>query len=172
MREIPDPRAVDQTMIRDHRQGRHCSGHGEMGRGQDIESVDFLVTGSRYSPLDGGIRGQDFVKNLPPGCAELFGIVQSMADEISRQDHGRCGDRTGEWPSPRLINPGDPEKAASVKNEFEGQVGHGSIQNPLKRWRVAICEGFTVAKSWVQKTIPSSATTTPRPVWVQELRML
>ena len=95
-----------------------------MGRGQDIKSIDFLVTGSRHGPLDGRIRGQDFVKNLPPGRAELFGIVQSMADEISRQDHGRGGDRTGEWPSPRFINPGDPEKAASVKNEFEGQVGH------------------------------------------------
>ena len=163
--ETFDRQTVDQAMIWQRIECLRGPAHREMSGPEDIEAVDFLPVRSRHGPENRGIGGESFIKNLPFGSGDHFRIVEPGTTEAFWENYRCCGNRTRKWPSTRLINPCNPVKAAGVKGDFEGQMGHDRIvQNPLKRWCIASWELLTVANSSVQNTIPSLSTTTPMPV--------
>ncbi len=101
-----------------------CAPHREVGGPQDIQPVNFEVVCAGNCPTNGWVSGQVVEQFLASESGDLFGIIQSIAEETAWQHDGGGGDWSSQGASPRLVHARDPKSAADVVGVFEGKVGH------------------------------------------------
>ncbi len=98
--------AIDQGQLRCNVQAFHGALHGQHGRMQDVEAVDFLDFGT------GDTEAQrlfpDFVEQrLALGFGELLRIVQAKDRARRVEDHRRRYHRATQWATAHFVDAGD-----------------------------------------------------------------
>jgi len=113
--------AVDQRRLRHLPERGHGALHGEQGRLENVQAVDFPDLGN--ADADIGAAGHLREQRFPDGSFQLLGIVEARGQRVRQAravKYRRCrDDRPGPWAAARFVDSGDA--AAHFGFHFPGR---------------------------------------------------
>ncbi len=111
--------AVDQRgdIIAAHgfAQALHRDAHGQHGRAEDIEPVDFFHIDNADPKGAAGADGA--FRRFTRLGTQFLGIVHALRDRLAQQHRSRHN-RPGKWTTARLVNSGDKRARAVLGTKF------------------------------------------------------
>ena len=126
-REAAHGESVHQRMVRSAGQGVQGARHGEVGRAENVETVDFLDAGLGHGPEDPGLRGECRVESRTFFRRDLFRVVEAVEFEAVRQDDRSGYHGPGERAASGFVHARDQKKTASAQGTLAGEIaGHGA----------------------------------------------